>query len=410
MKTGIPGPEGSIAKLVWSEANQRLTKLALELLGPDAPLARRQRAVRRLLAVPAAPQPRQHDRGRARRRSFATSSPSACSACRVALNVDFTFTPEQEELREQARAFLAEHPEPTWTRARRARLDGRLGRRRSTAAPGLGFLEEAIALRGARAARSTTDRSSRRSRSSLPALPGRPAGRGGRGRGELDARPRPARPRPRHAPTRVAIVGGDGIYELEGAERELLATTDETRPLGVVRGGEPGRRLAGLGVAAEHPRARRSSRSRSRPAASARRALELAIEHATTREQFGKPIGAYQAVSHPLATRYTELELARSLALWAAWCVAVGRRAGADRGRGGEVARRARRAVVVCETAIQAHGGIGFTWEHVLHRLYKRALWIQLRASGRASGRVAATLLDGGRIADRQSSCRDEGG
>jgi alkylation response protein AidB-like acyl-CoA dehydrogenase len=39
MRTGVPGPEGSIAKLVWSEANQRVTKLALEVLGPDAPIA-----------------------------------------------------------------------------------------------------------------------------------------------------------------------------------------------------------------------------------------------------------------------------------------------------------------------------------------------------------------------------------
>ena len=39
MKTGLPGPEGSISKLVWSEANQRVTKLALEILGPDAALA-----------------------------------------------------------------------------------------------------------------------------------------------------------------------------------------------------------------------------------------------------------------------------------------------------------------------------------------------------------------------------------
>jgi alkylation response protein AidB-like acyl-CoA dehydrogenase len=39
MKTGMPGPEGSISKLVWSEANQRVTKLALEILGPDAALA-----------------------------------------------------------------------------------------------------------------------------------------------------------------------------------------------------------------------------------------------------------------------------------------------------------------------------------------------------------------------------------
>jgi alkylation response protein AidB-like acyl-CoA dehydrogenase len=38
MKTGIPGPEGSVAKLVWSESNQRVTKLALEILGPDAAL------------------------------------------------------------------------------------------------------------------------------------------------------------------------------------------------------------------------------------------------------------------------------------------------------------------------------------------------------------------------------------
>ena len=63
-RTGIPGPEGSIAKLVWSEANQRLTTLALELLGRDAAARRRQRAVRGLVAAPAAPQPRQHDRGR----------------------------------------------------------------------------------------------------------------------------------------------------------------------------------------------------------------------------------------------------------------------------------------------------------------------------------------------------------
>ena len=50
---------------------------------------------------------------------------------------------------------------------------------------------------------------------------------------------------------RVAIVGGDGIYELEGGEREVLATTDASRPLGVVRGGEPGRRLADSSVLAE---------------------------------------------------------------------------------------------------------------------------------------------------------------
>ena len=53
-------------------------------------------------------------------------------------------------------------------------------------------------------------------------------------------------------------------------------------------------------------------------------------------------------------------------------------------------------AVTTCERAIQAHGGIGFTWEHILHRLYKRAQWIQ-SYDGFAPAhreRVAAALLD----------------
>jgi len=53
--------------------------------------------------------------------------------------------------------------------------------------------------------------------------------------------------------------------------------------------------------------------------------------------------------------------------------------------------------VGICETAIQVHGGIGFTWEHVLHRLYKRALWIESFSTSatRLRAEVAAALLDG---------------
>jgi alkylation response protein AidB-like acyl-CoA dehydrogenase len=128
----------------------------------------------------------------------------------------------------------------------------------------------------------------------------------------------------------------------------------------------------------------------------ARRALELAIEHATTREQFGKTIGVYQAVSHPLADAYTRLELARSLSLWAAWCIA----AGDDQASVAAAAAKSyatEAAVAICETAIQVHGGIGFTWEHVLHRLYKRALGNESFATSgtRLRAEVAATLLTG---------------
>ena len=125
------------------------------------------------------------------------------------------------------------------------------------------------------------------------------------------------------------------------------------------------------------------------------KALELAVEHAKTREQFGRPIGVYQAVSHPLADTFVETELARSLAYWAAWCVdededeaAVA--VAAAKSYAGDA------AVAACERSIQIHGGIGFTWEHVLHHYYKRALWIQAFGGyGREHrARVAAFLLD----------------
>ena len=104
--------------------------------------------------------------------------------------------------------------------------------------------------------------------------------------------------------------------------------------------------------------------------------LEMAIDYAKERVQFGKPIGIYQAVSHPLADTYVETELARSLAYWAAWCVAEDD----DRAPIAAAAAKAfatEAAVVACERSIQVHGGIGFTWEHPLHRFYKRALWLE---------------------------------
>jgi len=127
----------------------------------------------------------------------------------------------------------------------------------------------------------------------------------------------------------------------------------------------------------------------------AQRALEFGVEHARTREQFGRPIGVYQAVSHPLATTYVESELARSLAYWAAWCVA-------ERDEQLPVAAAAAKsfaadvAAAACERAIQVLGGIGFTWEHALHTYYKRALWIQAYGgySREQRAKVAAWLLD----------------
>jgi len=125
------------------------------------------------------------------------------------------------------------------------------------------------------------------------------------------------------------------------------------------------------------------------------KALDLGVEYAKDREQFGRKIGVYQAVSHALADTYVDTELARSLAYWAAWCVA-------EDDEQTPIAAAAAKAyasdaaVIACERSIQVHGGIGFTWEHVLHEYYKRALWIQAYGGYPREQRaqVAAWLLD----------------
>ncbi len=106
------------------------------------------------------------------------------------------------------------------------------------------------------------------------------------------------------------------------------------------------------------------------------KATELAIAYVSEREQFGRKIGSYQAISHSLVDAYVAVELARSLAYWAAWAVAEGDEQ-VDLAVAAAKSQAAEAAVLACEKSIQAHGGIGFTWEHPLHRYYKRALWLE---------------------------------
>jgi alkylation response protein AidB-like acyl-CoA dehydrogenase len=126
------------------------------------------------------------------------------------------------------------------------------------------------------------------------------------------------------------------------------------------------------------------------------KALDLGVEFAKDREQFGRKIGVYQAVAHQLADTYVETELARSLAYWAAWSVSEGDEMAAIACASAK-SYAADAAVVACERSIQVHGGIGFTWEHVLHEYYKRALDIQAYGGYASAHRanVAEWLLDG---------------
>ena len=124
------------------------------------------------------------------------------------------------------------------------------------------------------------------------------------------------------------------------------------------------------------------------------RAVEMAIAYIGEREQFGKKIGTYQAVSHPVVDAYVAVELARSLAYWAALCVATGDPQ-ADVACAAANAQATEAAVRACETSIQVHGGIGFTFEHPLHRYYKRALELEsaLGFGRELRAEIAAYLL-----------------
>jgi hypothetical protein len=106
----------------------------------------------------------------------------------------------------------------------------------------------------------------------------------------------------------------------------------------------------------------------------ARGAHTLACEYAKIREQYGKPIGSYQAVAHLLAESLALIEGSVSILRHAAW--AVDELDPAEAVRAGRFAKVycARAARTVCETAIQVHGGIGNTWECLAHVFLRRAL------------------------------------
>ncbi len=127
----------------------------------------------------------------------------------------------------------------------------------------------------------------------------------------------------------------------------------------------------------------------------AQRCLEISADYAKERQQFGRPIGTYQGVSHRIANIFVSLELARSLAYWAAWCVSTGDAAAPDACAAAKAAA-GEAAVFAAENAIQSMGGIGFTWDHPLHRFYKRAQWIASYDGFAREHRaqLAATLLD----------------
>jgi len=122
------------------------------------------------------------------------------------------------------------------------------------------------------------------------------------------------------------------------------------------------------------------------------RALAMTVAYVKERKQFGVPVGSYQAVSHRCAQMLLDTEKARATTAFASWA------ADADPERLGEAAAMAKAAsseagVDVTASAIQAHGGIGFTWEADVHWLYKRALVDSALLGGARTQRVRLAAL-----------------
>ena len=102
--------------------------------------------------------------------------------------------------------------------------------------------------------------------------------------------------------------------------------------------------------------------------------LDLTVAYARERRQYGVPIGSFQAVQHLLAEAHCLMEGASSVTLYPSWAVDA---LSPDEGRGaGRVAKAycARAARTACETAVQVHGGMGNTWDCIVHVYLRRAL------------------------------------
>jgi alkylation response protein AidB-like acyl-CoA dehydrogenase len=167
----------------------------------------------------------------------------------------------------------------------------------------------------------------------------------------------------------------------KGVSRTPLATLDQTRKLARVTFEESPARLIGLDGQATDALSRVQAVAAvalaMEQAGGAARVLEMAVEYAKMRVQFGRPIGSFQAIKHKCADMLVEVESAKSAAHYGLWAAA----SGSD-----DLPIAASLAKAYCSDAylhcasenLQIHGGIGFTWEHPAHLYLKRAKSSQL--------------------------------
>ncbi|MCF4166668.1 acyl-CoA/acyl-ACP dehydrogenase [Zavarzinia compransoris] len=201
---------------------------------------------------------------------------------------------------------------------------------------------------------------------------------------------------------RTALFAVDGAAP--GLTREGLASMDQTRRPAELRFEAailPASSLvsADAGTALATALDRAAAMTAAHAVGAAEQCLEMTVEYTKGRVQFGRPVAGFQAVKHQCADMALAVETARSAAYWAA-CVADDM---GHNGDGTELALAASGAKAWCSrayfdcaaTAIQLHGGVGFTWEYDVHLYFKNARAIEAVLGDPASHRERVAGLIG---------------
>ena len=183
------------------------------------------------------------------------------------------------------------------------------------------------------------------------------------------------------------------LYEADEVEIEPVETVDASRHCARVSPLTPGELVTGDAAAVEAAFERGVLGTAAELLGLSRRMLELTVDYAAQRHQFGKPIGSFQAVKHHLADARIQIEFAAPAVLYAAYAMAHGL---GDASRAVSQAKwlAGNAASVTGRAALQCHGAIGYTTEHDLH-LYLKRSWALARSWGGAdfhADRVAISI------------------
>jgi alkylation response protein AidB-like acyl-CoA dehydrogenase len=174
----------------------------------------------------------------------------------------------------------------------------------------------------------------------------------------------------------ILVVARNGVFLIDskatGVRVQPMSGMDLTRKLYAVQFDAVHCEKLGETAGLSRPRGIATAALAAEMVGGMQRTLDITVEYAKTRKQFGKPIGMFQAVQHQCADMYLETESARSAVYYAAWAlqqhtpdaaaaVSIAKLYASDASR------------TVGNRGIQVHGGMGFTWENDLHLYYRRA-------------------------------------